>query len=123
MSTRVLIMMCAVTMLYNNKWMAGVGVSGVNFAQPISLQIPDGCSHRKTMKMTENLDLETLIYTWFMQVRGQGQPKRGPFIYIIAFDNTNTAFPINCFWIIRRALPVYYIKQIETLLIVGTYFI
>ncbi|XP_067120113.1 jerky protein homolog-like [Centruroides vittatus] len=40
----------------------------------------DGSLHRKTMKMAENTDLDTAVYTWFMQVRSQGQPISGPLI-------------------------------------------
>ncbi|XP_023224155.1 jerky protein homolog-like [Centruroides sculpturatus] len=32
------------------------------------------------MKMAENKDLDTAVYTWFMQVRSQGQPISGPLI-------------------------------------------
>ncbi|XP_054281171.1 jerky protein homolog-like [Macrosteles quadrilineatus] len=44
------------------------------------LDSEDGSLHRKTMKMAENQDLDTAVYTWFMQVRGQGQPISGPLL-------------------------------------------
>ncbi|XP_067136655.1 jerky protein homolog-like [Centruroides vittatus] len=39
-----------------------------------------GSLHRKTMRMAENQDLDTAVYTWFIQVRSQGQPISGPMI-------------------------------------------
>lgn len=44
------------------------------------LDSEDGTLHRKTMKTAENKDLDTAVYTWFMHVRGQGQPISGPLI-------------------------------------------
>lgn len=44
------------------------------------LDSEEGSLHRKTMKMAENQDLDTAVYTWFVQVRSQGQPISGPLI-------------------------------------------
>ncbi|XP_023237333.1 jerky protein homolog-like, partial [Centruroides sculpturatus] len=44
------------------------------------LDSEDGSLHRKTMRMAENKDLDIAVFTWFMQVRSQGQPISGPLI-------------------------------------------
>ncbi|XP_023212491.1 jerky protein homolog-like [Centruroides sculpturatus] len=36
------------------------------------LDSEDGSLHRKMMKMAENQNLDTAVYTWFMQVHSQG---------------------------------------------------
>ncbi|KAK9744784.1 CENP-B N-terminal DNA-binding domain [Popillia japonica] len=39
-----------------------------------------GCQSRKTMKTAKNRDLESAVYEWFVQYRGQGQRVTGPMI-------------------------------------------
>jgi hypothetical protein len=53
------------------------------------LDSADGSLNRKTMKTAKNQDLDTAVYTWFMQVRGQGQPISGPLICEKALEMNN----------------------------------
>lgn len=53
----------------------------------------DGCLHSKTMRMAENVNLETVIYKWFIPIHGRGQPKRSPLICEKACFSTNVQLP------------------------------
>ncbi|UYV67993.1 hypothetical protein LAZ67_5002735 [Cordylochernes scorpioides] len=45
-----------------------------------ALDNEDESLYRKVMKMAENKDLYAAVYTWFMQLRSEGQPISGPLI-------------------------------------------
>lgn len=70
------------------------------------LDSEDGSLHRKTMKMAENQNLDTAVYTWFMQVRCQGQPISGPLICEKALEMNkklggNADFNATTGWLMR----------------------
>ncbi|XP_067128657.1 jerky protein homolog-like [Centruroides vittatus] len=70
------------------------------------LDSENGSLHRKVMKMAENKDLDTAVYTWFMQVRSQGHPISGPLICEKALQMNkklggNADFQASTGWLMR----------------------
>ncbi|XP_067144543.1 jerky protein homolog-like [Centruroides vittatus] len=70
------------------------------------LDSEDGSMHRKMMKMAENKDLDTSVYTWFMQVCSQRQPISGHLICEKALQMNkklggNADFQASTSWLLR----------------------